>query len=85
MAKLFLVFVALACLGGCGRRVVEDELVQDQCIRVELFKDCLSRVPTGPVVTHDNPWDQVITECSKAVTYLSYRKKSQIKPECQGG
>jgi hypothetical protein len=56
----------------------------DQCLRAELFRQCMQALPKGPERTHNsNDWDEVVGECSSAAYYQSLRKIEQIKPECQ--
>lgn len=56
----------------------------DQCLRREIFKECLSLIPKGPeVIGVSNDWDEVIETCSRTAGYQSLRNLELIKPECR--
>lgn len=74
-------FLALA-LFGCGPT---DYSTSDECLRREIFQQCLASVPKGPQTTQENPWHKVIAECESAAYYQSQRLSSRIKPECRPG
>jgi hypothetical protein len=74
-----ILFLASALtLSGC-----EDFKAVDQCLRREVFKECLAELPAGPQFTDYNDWSEVVAECSQSSQYMSVRTKSYIKPECQ--
>jgi hypothetical protein len=66
-------------LAGCEF----DAPAADQCMRREIFTECLKIVPAGPTKTHYNDWAEVIGKCENAAYYQSLRKTTQIKPECR--
>lgn len=68
-------------LGGCDPT---DPVLTDQCLRQELFKQCMSRLPKGPerVGAAANDWQEVVAECGSQAYYQAKRKASSIKPEC---
>lgn len=74
--------LASAMLAGCLEKV-EPSSFSDQCMRAELFQQCLKALPAGPVSTHYNDWDEVVAACENAAYYQSIREKAQIKPECR--
>ena len=55
----------------------------DQCMRAQLFQQCMKSLPAGPIATHYNDWDEVVDECQKASKYMSVRKRKNIKEECR--
>ena len=55
----------------------------DQCMRRELFIQCLKYIPKGPDSTKYNDWDEVIKECQNASYYHSLRDFKYIKLECR--
>lgn len=69
----------LLVLCGCD---IGDVSQEDQCLRREIFTQCLNQVPLGPSSALYNDWDKVIGQCESAAYYQSRRKKSMIKPEC---
>lgn len=70
-----------AVLCGC---VPEEKKVSDQCLRKELFQQCMAGLPKGPdhVVAAENDWQEVIEECGSQARYMSYRRREFVKPEC---
>lgn len=81
MYKVILVSL-LAFAVGCT--VPKDTRGPDQCLRRELFKECLALIPQGPeVVGTSNDWDETISRCSDAAYYQSIRGIEFIKPECR--
>lgn len=76
-ALLSLAFV----LSGCN----ETNNGPDQCLRQEIFKQCVANIPKGPthLTASGNDWDEVISQCESAAYYQSMRIKSIIKPECR--
>ncbi len=76
--------VALALLAACDvTKPPESRTILDQCLRAQLFQQCLAAVPKGPQVTHDNPWHKVVDECAGAAMYQSYRLREHVKQECR--
>lgn len=68
---------------GCDKGPASVERGPDQCLRREIFKECLQTVPAGPQQTVTNDWSEVIDECQSTAYYQSIRQESQIKPECR--
>jgi len=69
-----------AGLGGCNLPEVTQA---DQCMRREIFMQCMAALPAGPKATMYNDWDEVVSQCESAAYYQSLRAKSQIKQECR--
>ena len=69
-----------AGLGGCSG---VGPPTPDQCMRREIFMQCMNALPAGPTATMYNDWDEVVQQCDSVAHYQSLRRKSQIKPECQ--
>lgn len=69
-----------ALMTGCESRI---EAKPDQCLRRELFKECMAALPAGPVATKYNDWDEVVQECDSGAYYKSLRAPAVIKPECR--
>jgi hypothetical protein len=74
--------LGLLMLAGCGPR---PELASpDQCMRREIFKECMAALPKGPERIHNsNDWDEVVEACENVAYYQSKRMPSQIKAECR--
>ena len=63
---------------------VDDVIVVDQCLRREIFNECMKNLPAGPVATHYNDWDEVVKECHSSAYYMAKRRRAFVKPECEG-
>lgn len=72
-AMLSLVFLSVGCTETTGT---------DQCLRREIFMQCMKSLPAGPVETKYNDWDEVVAECATVSYYQSLRVKSQITAQC---
>ena len=83
MKKLILFSVLL--LAACGKddKPFIDERVANQCLRRELFNECMKMLPAGPVATKYNDWDEVVAECGRQSYYMSQRKESTIPAGCR--
>ena len=73
------VFIAIG-FSGCDN--VPDH-VADQCIRAQLFQQCLKTVPAGPEKTKYNDWDEVVSACGEQAYYQSIRPIGNIQPSCK--
>lgn len=75
------VLVSVFALSGCNQEVSSP----DQCLRQEIFKQCLVNAPRGPthLTAAGNDLDEFISQCDIAAYYQSIRIKSTIKPECR--
>ena len=60
-----------------------DTSTPDQCIRAELFQQCMKALPSGPQFTRYNDWDEVVNSCERAAYSQSLRTRKMIKSECQ--
>lgn len=80
MRKLWFVLL----LGVTACEVPEERSFHDQCLRRELFRECMELVAktAGPEVTTFNDWDDVVGQCRDEASYASYRRREYIKPEC---
>lgn len=72
------VFLGTLFLSGC----VEKPEV-DQCMRRELFQQCLRLVPQGPKSVGISDWADVVKQCEVASYYQSLVTKSSIAKQCQ--
>ena len=83
MKRLAIVLVLL--LAACERtEIIKEPQIPDQCLRRELFNECMKSLPAGPVATQYNDWDDVVAECRKYAWSVSTRLESMIKKECRG-
>lgn len=84
--KLFLpILIVAGLISSCVPDAPVDLLVEDQCLRAELFQICLSKLPTGPTHTvASNDWDEVVDACEHAAAAESIRLTSTVKPMCRG-
>jgi len=79
--KIIIVFMASVFLSACDLGEVSRP---DNCLRADLFKQCLAAVPKGPErIGNSNDWDEVVGACENAAYHQSLRKLSSIKKECQ--
>lgn len=79
--KNTLIAISIAgLLAGCSDE--PNDIVKDQCLRVELFQQCMKSLPAGPVATHYNDWSEVVTSCEAAAFYQSMRPRVAVKKEC---
>ncbi len=86
MANLmrFAVMLAATTLAACGPKTpYEPHSQSDQCIRAELFRQCMQSLPAGPVATQYNDWAEVVDECDGASYYQSMRPTQHIAPQCR--
>jgi hypothetical protein len=83
MRKLLLIFGVVA-LSACDKETMEPKLTIDQCLRAQLFNQCIKTLPPGPLATKYNDWDEVVSECGSQSRNLSYRNREFVKPECRG-
>lgn len=63
--------------GGCT-----ENTGPDQCLRREIFQQCMKALPAGPQATKYNDWNEVVGECESVAYYQSRKKKTQITAEC---
>lgn len=63
--KLIFALLAGVVLTGCIRRdpTYTEVYGVDQEKRVELFNQCLERVPVGPTAVKYNDWDELVRSC----------------------
>ena len=81
--KILLSLLFVLALAACEPREIVDPNIADQCLRRELFNECMKSLPAGPIATHYNDWDDVVSECRGYAWSVSVRPKSVIKKECQ--
>lgn len=74
------ILFCVSLLAGCGDYAPP---MADQCLRAELFKQCMAALPAGPTATHYNDWSEVVNQCSGFAYSASIRARSQIKNECK--
>lgn len=74
-----LLLMVIVNLVGCDSQTKS----YDQCLRKELFFQCLKEIPEGPKATVTNDWSEVISQCGSEVAYLAIKYTNQIKPECR--
>ncbi|MNK14269.1 hypothetical protein D3C87_323690 [compost metagenome] len=80
--KILAILGFAAILAGCDAAVM-DEMQPNQCLRAEIFKQCMAILPSGPVATKYNDWNEVVSECGSQGYYQSMRKTSTIPMECR--
>ena len=82
--KIITTTVVLVCsfvLMGCQ----EPSKRPDQCMRQEIFKQCMASLPKGPqsLTATGNDWDEVVNSCDSSAYRQSIRRAEAIKPECR--
>lgn len=76
--------LAAVLLAGCNpSEVTKPSYAADQCLRADLFKQCMASLPAGPASTKYNDWSEVVSECGSQAYYQSLRNRSLVKPECR--
>lgn len=91
MSKHIVLLAACAAIAGCSYwdnpqpkpKEPETRMVPDQCLRREIFMQCLQSLPAGPAATKYNDWDEVVGSCGNAAYYQSLRQEQHVKPECR--
>lgn len=83
MKKLILLSVLLLAACSQDDKPFIDQRVVNQCLRRELFNECMKMLPAGPVATKYNDWDEVVAECGSQAYYMSHRKESTIPQGCR--
>lgn len=79
-----LLFLSVLLLTACNEtKIIKENQVPDQCLRRELFNECMKSLPAGPVATQYNDWDDVVSECRNYAWGVSMRYESVVKKECQ--
>jgi hypothetical protein len=76
-----LILPMVLAVTACGEKEIMPD--PDQCMRREIFQQCLRALPAGPVSTKYNDRDEVVKSCESAAYYQSLRQPGQIKPECK--
>lgn len=81
-ATLLTAVLAGGCTNSEGKPTI-NTTGTDQCMRREIFLQCLQALPAGPQASKYNDWDEVVGACDSAAYYQSLRKLEVIKPECR--
>lgn len=74
------ILALLLSLAACKDPAVPTEV--DQCLRAELFKQCMNSLPAGPASTKYNDWSEVVSECQHFSYYTAIRTLGTVKKEC---
>lgn len=75
----YVIALLSAALVGCEQSPMPRP---DQCLRAQLFKECMQILPKGPERIHNsNDWDEVVDACARTAYYNSLRNGG-ISPEC---
>jgi hypothetical protein len=78
------ILAAAMLLVACDNKPWEPTNGPDQCLRREIFQQCLAALPKGPDRTGtSSDWDEVVGACENAAYYQSQRRFPHIKPECR--
>ena len=83
ISKIVLVLCSATLLAACEPG--PNDATPDQCLRTELFQQCMKALPAGPQATKYNDWDEVVRACDSAAYYQSKRARNTIKAECRIG
>lgn len=77
------IIVAAVLASGCAEDVPVEMSLPDQCLRAQLFQQCMNSLPEGPKTAGKyNDWDEVVEACASSSYFQSIRRVSQIEPEC---
>ena len=80
---LLSVLLLTACDNGTINVPPDKVVITDQCLQREIFKECLTVMPAGPLATKYNDWDEVVVECRRSANYMAQRQRGIIKEECR--
>jgi len=83
MKRILITLAVSLSLAGCDSPASVPIRECDQCMREQIFKECLALVPKGPERTTYNDWYEVVSECESAAYWQSLRRVENIKPECR--
>ncbi|USV40986.1 hypothetical protein [Xanthomonas phage BUDD] len=88
MKKFLIAVMLVLSLAGCVSREEytaqqESKSTIDQCLRNQIFQQCLATIPPGPQKTVYNDWNEVVSECASVSYSQSFRVRSQVKQECR--
>lgn len=78
---VFVLCAVVSALTGCTTR--EEMPINDQCMRNELFQQCMASLPAGPISTKYNDWDEVVEACQSVAYYHSIRPRGAVEPACR--
>ncbi len=73
--------LSILTLTGC--EATQTGPTVDQCMRKDLFQQCMKLIPPGPTNVQYNDWQEVVEQCALTAYYQSLRQKEYIKPECR--
>jgi hypothetical protein len=82
MKKIIFAMMLALVLVGC---TPSNYAAPDQCLRSQLFQQCMAILPKGPDATVYNDWDEVVDSCASTAYSQSLRPVNSIKPECSQG
>lgn len=71
-------FIAGLFMSGC-----ENSAGPDQCLRREIFKQCMELTQKVSQTVTYNDTDEIISECEKVAYYQSMKQKSYIPNWCR--
>ena len=84
----YIILLSVLLLTACDNDTInvppDKVVITDQCLQREIFKECLTVVPAGPLATKYNDWDEVVVECRRSANYMAQRQRGTIKEECRG-
>ena len=84
MKAVWIMSLSLA-LAGC-ESAPDLSVKADQCMRQQVFKECMSLTPTMPTVKVDQStgdWAEVVNACSNHAYYVSKRPVETIPEGCK--
>ena len=77
MKKFYLLLLLFIC--SCDSNFP----IPDQCLRREIFAECMKSLPLSPTTTKYNDWNEVVEACENVAYYQSRRAPEMIKAECK--
>jgi hypothetical protein len=82
MSTKAILLAACAALAGCEFQAAGPTYEPDQCLRAQLFQQCLATVPKGPEAARYNDWDEVVSQCESAAYHQSLRAMGTVPKQC---
>jgi hypothetical protein len=80
--KIVLLIAVLTLVGCTPENMGREQL--DQCIRWQLFQQCMAALPAGPVQAKYNDWDEVVSQCESTASRAAYRIPELVPDTCKG-
>lgn len=79
IVRITVAIAAAVALSGCEESTSPQYTI-DRALQREIFKECLTALPAGPVSTKYNDWDEVVEACYHSAGYMARRCYENCPP-----